>query len=234
MVWVAERVAPGTHATGENAMKARSTYCVVLFGLIALPAAGQHADHAREGALLGGVTGALAGAAIGNQNDETTAGALIGGAVGLLTGASLGHSVDREVERRQLQAFHRQQAQAQRLARAVSPADVISMTQSGLSDAVIINHIRQHGVRQPLQVSDVIFLHQQGVSEPVIAALQQAHQAAPPPPPAAARTATPVVVHRHHYLPVVPRYGSYRHYRRPHHGPRSYAPGVHWHIGIGN
>ena len=54
----------------------------------------------------------------------------------------------------------------------ISPDDVVVMTQSGLSDAMIIQQIRIKGVTQRLTVADVIQLHRLGVREPVISAMQ--------------------------------------------------------------
>jgi len=191
-------------------------------------------EHTRRGTLLGGLTGAIAGAAIGNQNDEAAAGALIGGVVGGLTGATIGSNVDQEQAR--ARAYHQQQAV--RLSRAVSTADAINMTRSGLGDAVIVNHIRENGVQRPLEVADVIFLHQQGVSEPVISAMQQARLATAP-----AAYPAPLVVERPHYVapPVIvapcgppayryPHHHYYHHHPHTRHRPSS---GVSWSVRIG-
>ncbi len=47
------------------------------------------------------------------------------------------------------------------------------MTRSGMSEPMIIEQIEIQGVQQQLTVSDVIRLHQLGVSEPVINAMQR-------------------------------------------------------------
>lgn len=173
--------------------------------------------HTERGAVLGGLGGALAGAAIGNHNGETAGGALIGGAAGLLGGALLGSSMDAEQSR---QRYVEQQYIAQN-SRAVTIGEVLSMTRSGVSEGVMINHINQHGVQQRLEVSDVILLHREGVSEPVLTALQRARvggttvYAAPAPVYAA-----PVIVHDYHYVrPAYPVYGPrYYHPHYPHRG----------------
>jgi hypothetical protein len=46
------------------------------------------------------------------------------------------------------------------------------MVRSGLSEPMIIQQIEIQGVQQQLTVSDVIRLHQLGVSEPIINAMQ--------------------------------------------------------------
>ena len=48
------------------------------------------------------------------------------------------------------------------------------MTNSGMSDELIITQIVNNGVQQRIGVSEVIALHQNGVREPVIQALQAA------------------------------------------------------------
>ncbi|MEM1069589.1 MAG: glycine zipper domain-containing protein [Planctomycetota bacterium] len=56
--------------------------------------------------------------------------------------------------------------------RGVSPEEVVSMVNVGLIDAIIIQQIEQIGVTRPLTVRDIIQLHQSGVSESVISAMQ--------------------------------------------------------------
>jgi hypothetical protein len=182
--------------------------------------------HTDRGAVFGGLTGALAGAGIGEHNGEAGAGALIGGAVGLITGAAIGNSMDQE-EAARARAF--QQHRAWQLSRAASISDVVTMSHNGLADDVIINHITQNGVQRRLEVADVISLHQQGVSEAVISAMQWAPVGGPLPPPS---YRPPVIVQEHHYVrpPVhcwhgYPTYSPY--YHRHHH------PGVHWSIAVG-
>src|SRR5262245_9700386 len=98
------------------------------------------AQNTERGAALGGIGGALAGAAIGKNNGDTGAGALIGGAVGLITGAVVGNSMD---EKTRMQAYEQQQIY--RMRQSVSSNDVIAMTQNGVKDDVIANHIRENG-----------------------------------------------------------------------------------------
>mgnify|MGYP001552095634 CR=1 FL=1 len=125
--------------------------------------------YADKGAALGGVAGGLAGAALGDQSGHAAGGALMGSAVGALTGAAIGDSMDAEVDRRQAMV----QTQ-QRLANAVSTTDVTAMSASGLGEDVIINHIRANGVRASLTPGEIIELHENGVSEPIIIAMQRA------------------------------------------------------------
>lgn len=202
----------------------KSRWLVVVLGICAaVPATGRaQTGQTERGAALGGIGGALAGAAIGRHNGDTGAGALIGGAVGLATGALLGNSVE---QRARAQAYEQQQIY--RMSRAVSTADVITMTQNGLSDDVIANHIRENGVQRRLEVSDVITLHRNGVSEMVITSMQNASVGAPvyvAPP----RYAPPPVIVQEHYYVRPPYWGPPVYYRPYHCAP----PHSHFHWGF--
>jgi hypothetical protein len=50
--------------------------------------------------------------------------------------------------------------------------DVVTMVRSGLSEMMVINQIRYRGMTAPLSVSELIGLHQQGISEPILEAMQ--------------------------------------------------------------
>ncbi len=128
----------------------------------------------QRGATLGGLAGAVAGGLIGDNNGEAGAGAAIGGVIGAVTGGMLGNAADKDRAAYQQQQAYLQQQQAIQAQASVSVADVVTMTRSGLSDSVIINQIQQRGVSHQLQVPEIISLHQQGVREPVITAMQQA------------------------------------------------------------
>lgn len=201
--------------------------------MIAAPANGQ--QNTERGAVLGGLAGGLAGAAIGDHNGEAGTGAVIGGALGVMTGALLGSAKDDEIHRRRAYAYQQQQL-AYRQSRAVTPADVVTMTQNGLSEQVIITQIRQNGVQYEPQVADVISMHQQGVSQNVITAMQQTSPPTAPRPVAVpAPRYAPVIVEEHHY--VTPPY-----YRRPYpyyyghgyHDHHHHDHGFHWGVSIGH
>jgi hypothetical protein len=192
-------------------------------------------QHTTRGTLLGGVAGALAGAAIGDRNNEAAAGALIGGVIGGLTGATIGNSVDQEQAR--THAYYQQRLAETR--RAVTTVDVVTMTRNGLGDSLIINQIREFGVARRLEVSDVIALHQQGVSEPVITAMQQAPLATTASPPYSG----PIVIERERYVspPVIVTPAPYYHYRyhpHPYYCPPHYRhphrSGVSWSVNVRN
>ncbi len=155
---------------------------LVLFTSASTPVMAQ--GRTGQGAALGGVAGAVVGGIIGHQNDETPEGALIGGAVGAIAGGLIGNNQDKQYAREQYyrnQIYHQQQQlnyqQSEQYRRGVSMTDVVSMSRSGVSDAVILSHIDANGVQRRPEVSEIISLHQQGVSEVVISAMQRAQLA---------------------------------------------------------
>lgn len=196
-------------------------------------------SRGREGATVGGVAGAVIGGIIGHQNDETPEGAIIGGAVGALAGGLLGRAQDNELARQryyQQQAYYQQQqrlyAQHQAVVNSgMTTADVINMSRSGVSEALIVSQLQSKGVPRRLEVSEIISLHQQGVSDTIIAAMQQAplatQLAAPAPQqqpivrqPSVIVREQPVIYHspvivEEYYRPYRP---VHRHYYHGHRG----------------
>lgn len=127
------------------------------------------ATHTGTGALAGGGLGALTGAAIGSATGDAGKGALIGAALGSATGGLIGAGQD-EVDRRN----------AERIAAVSVPPgnplsihDVVEMNRSGVGDQVIVNQIRSSPSVFHLSPSDVANLHNQGVSDYVITAMQE-------------------------------------------------------------
>ena len=109
------------------------------------------------------------------------------------------------------------------------------MSQSRLSDSVIVTHIRTYGVAARPQANDLILMSNAGVSDAVIGAMQTA-------PLAVAASAPPpeyrnVIVREHYYgppvyaVPVAPywHHGHCRPYPMHAYPP---APGVHWGLSI--
>lgn len=165
-------------AFSRNLAPMLSLVCV---GLAICPSTAS-AQNTQRGAILGGLGGAVVGGLIGDHNDKAGAGAAIGGAIGAVSGAVLGNARDKEVnvQRQQQQYYSQQRVYAQQqqqyvqVQSAVSINDVVNMSRSGLSDAVVINQIQTRGVQQQLQVPDIISMHQQGVSDLVISTMQSA------------------------------------------------------------
>jgi outer membrane lipoprotein SlyB len=189
-------------------------------------------NKTRQGAVVGGITGAVIGGVIGHQNKETPEGALIGGAVGAIAGGVIGNVKDKQIakERYYQHELHMQQhqiyAQQQQLNSTqrggVTMAEVITMSNSGVGDGVIMNHIQSKGVERRLEVSEIIYLHQQGVSEGVISTIQNA--------PVISRTYAPtysypvqqpsrVIIHEN-----VPTYSPPRTYYNHNHYRSNYYP----------
>ncbi|HEY2415363.1 MAG TPA: glycine zipper domain-containing protein [Pirellulaceae bacterium] len=123
-----------------------------------------------RGALFGGLTGAGVGAVVGEAAGNAGAGAAIGTAVGALTGAAVGQNIDADMARSRAEVEARMGRQMQG---AVTPQDVVAMTQAGLSDDVIATHIRANGMAQPLAANDLINLRNMGVRDGVINMMQQ-------------------------------------------------------------
>jgi uncharacterized protein YcfJ len=88
--------------------KSVSIVTIAALGLVGL--AGCQTTPTQQGAVIGGATGAAAGAIIGHQSGKQGEGALIGAAGGALVGALVGDQVD---ERRSRRAI-RQNTAAQR------------------------------------------------------------------------------------------------------------------------
>ena len=181
-------------------------------------------NQTRDGALLGGVTGALLGGVVGHQKHETAEGALIGGAVGAIAGGVFGNSRDQVYRQQYYQqpqvvypTYHEHrtyvQVPQQRVVvsrRPVTTAEVINMTRSGVSDTVIVAHIQTNGVAMQPDVNDVILMNQEGVSDYVVNIMQTGARAPNvyPQPNTAYRTyqQPPPVVVREEYLYSQPVY----------------------------
>ena len=182
----------------------------------------QSSSHADRGAVLGGLLGAGTGAVVGDALGNAGAGTAIGAGVGALSGAAIGNAVD-ESEARNRAEIARQLGRKVS-AGAVSVDDVVAMTAAGVSEELIINHVRNNGMIAPLKTNDIILLQQQGVSTRVIAAMQETPQ---PAQATVVQESTPVIVEEHHYGPYCgPRY---------YHRPPPYCPprsGVSWGFSI--
>ena len=197
-------------------MNRRNVGFVILGFLMTSSVVGcQSPYRADQGALLGALLGAGGGALIGDAaGGKALPGAAIGAGLGAIAGGVTGGALD-EIEA-QNRAMIEQQLGRQVAAGVVRIDDVVAMTQAGVDDELIVNHVRAHGVASPLQTGDLIFLQQQGVSTRVIKAMQEP----PPARPVVVREAPPpVVVHEYSYGPPLwgpPVYHS-RHYwrRRP-------------------
>ncbi|NNE01290.1 MAG: hypothetical protein HKN47_28590 [Pirellulaceae bacterium] len=228
----------------------RTTTWIATFCLFTSVASAQ--TNKQRGATLGGLAGAVAGGLIGDHNDEAGAGAAIGGVIGAVAGGILGDANDKDAAIRSQQRYYQQQQlqyqqQQQRaviMQSAVSLNDVVSMSRSGVGESIIINQIQQRGYGQQLQVADIIALHQQGVSQNVITALQRAPSPAQATAPAPIRTPVvveqpvivehPIIHHRVVPAPVIvtpSHYGSpYRHHDHRYHHRTTRSPRSDFHF----
>lgn len=197
-------------------MKLSTTYTLALAALVTLAASGCQSPYYNRdrGALLGGLAGAGLGAAIGDHNGNALAGTAIGAGVGALTGAAIGNTVDQEVAHEEARENAIIQASLGRpVTGAATMNDVIAMTQAGVSESIVINHINTNGVAQQIGVNEVLALHQAGVSAPVIQAMQTPVARATP-YVATAPAPRPVIIQERHYVAPRPCYHDY--WGRPH------------------
>lgn len=178
--------------------------------------------HADRGALFGGLLGAGTGAIIGNAVGDPLAGAAIGTGVGALSGAAIGAGMD-EVEAKNRAEIQAQLGQ-QVAANAVTMHDVIQMTQAGVDEQLIVNHIQAHGSAQPLTPGDLITLKQSGVSPNVIQQLQNT-------PPRVVTRGVPVRYAPHRPVVVEEVYYDHPHYYYPRY---HHAPAVAWEFTYGH
>ena len=209
----------------------RSLSFAVAFTILVSGFGCQANNYAQRGAAVGGLGGAGLGAVIGElAADEPLAGAAIGSAIGALTGVSVGSGLD-EVDSmnraRVAQATYNQ-------ARIGATLDeVVSMSEAGLSDQIISRHIRNEGFAGQLDAADLISLRRQGVSDSVIADLQQLGSQPPVRVARAERIVpSPVFVEERYHSVPVPVFGP-----RYHRGPvclPHHRPDFHWGIAIGH
>lgn len=189
----------------------------IMMGLALLSAVGcQATSYAERGATLGALTGALSGAAIGEHNGDAVGGAILGTAVGALAGTVVGDTIDYEAARsaeiieqrmgRQLAGAVSMQdvismseaglsenvisthIRANGVASPLSPVDLITLRNAGVSDAVV----------QTMQQTPP------PSSQPVV--------------PAVVRQSGPVIIEEHHYVaPPFPFHGHHHRGHGPRH-----------------
>ena len=123
-------------------------------------------NNTASGALIGGATGAATGAAIGAPRNAGPD-ALIGAAAGALAGGIIGNAIDQQ----QAAALRAQAPQTYvrvQEGQPLSVADVKALAEARVSDDVIINQIRSSHTVYHLSSTDIIELHNSGVSDTVI------------------------------------------------------------------
>ncbi|MCH2114266.1 MAG: glycine zipper domain-containing protein [Pirellulales bacterium] len=198
----------------------RHLACVVLLACT-LFASCRSPYYADRGIGLGALTGAGAGAIIGNATGGNAgSGALIGAGLGALTGAAVGTEMDALAAQNRAAIAAQMGRQVQ--AGAANIQEVIAMTQAGVDPRLIQNYVRTSGVVAPLAASDVIYLHEQGVSTDVIQVMQS------PPMVQAPLVANlpPVIVEEYYYgrpACYTPHFGYHHGYHRGRRGRTSFG-----------
>ena len=136
---------------------------------------------AGTGALIGGGGGALAGGAIGSMSHARAGeGALIGAGIGAIGGALIGHSMDKADQKKTEERYaerdydrrHTATGSAAPQTLGVSKGDVVTWTQQGTRDDLIIDRIERSGTVFHLTAADESDLRDRGVSESVIRAMR--------------------------------------------------------------
>lgn len=141
----------------------------------------------QQGAVVGGLGGAAAGAAIGGSNHRLL-GALLGGALGAGGGYVIGANKDRILQKdttgakTATQSAQSQPATAQQAASAttadinndgfVTLDEVVAMKNAGLTDAQMLERMRATGQVFDLTQEQQQYLQDQGVSQQVVNQMQ--------------------------------------------------------------
>jgi uncharacterized protein YcfJ len=185
-----------------NLMKRSTTLCAAALAAVAVTGCynpNGTPNNTASGALAGGAFGAASGAIIGSASHSAGEGALIGAAAGTILGGLIGNSADQQQERlrQQYPATYNRAVQGTPL----SVADVKALAKAGLNDDTIIAQINNSHTVYHLNATDIIDLHESGVSQRIITymvdtatAISQAATSvtvAGPPPPAPAEVLTP-------------------------------------------
>ena len=140
-------------------------FCIVVAAVLLAGIAGcRTTSHTERGATAGGLAGGLAGAALARSSGDPASGAAWGGALGAVVGGLIGHEKDKQEALARHQQTH---------GKPVSVQDVVTLVQSGVQEPVIVDHIRTYGMARPLQTEDLVYLHQNGVGDGVIQAMQE-------------------------------------------------------------
>jgi predicted lipid-binding transport protein (Tim44 family) len=137
-----------------------------------------------QGALVGGLLGAVAGGVIGKDSGKTTEGVLIGGAVGALGGAAVGSQMKSKPAPKETPASAKSSVpaasqtvesapQAAPAASKVTMKQVIYWTEQGLPNDEIISRIKKTDTVFILTPDDIDYLQSQNVSQRVIEAMQE-------------------------------------------------------------
>ncbi len=209
----------------------KSTLCLTLIACTSF-AGCRSPYYADRGAGIGALAGAGAGAIIGDATGGNAGtGALIGAGLGALTGAAVGTEMDTLAAQNRAAIAAQMGRQVQ--AGAANIQEVVAMSRAGVDQRLIQNYVRTSGVTAPLAASDVIYLHDQGVSTEVIQVMQNPPVAGPP----MVASRQPVIVEEHFFGPPAcynPHFDYHHSFHRGYHHRPSHRGHSSFGISISN
>ncbi|WP_231742952.1 glycine zipper domain-containing protein [Polystyrenella longa] len=118
-----------------------------------------------QGALTGAGLGAATGAIIGDASGNSAEGALLGAAIGTVAGVAVGHKEEVQMER---DAAIMAARESELRRREITMSDVVNMSRQGLKDDTILLAAQTRGCQIDMNPNNMIYLKEQGVSEPLI------------------------------------------------------------------
>ncbi len=130
----------------------------------------------QKGAGVGAAAGAGLGAIIGHQSGETAAGALLGAATGGLAGALIGDAMGRNQQTPPSHAQRSPDVQPYTTEMLLTTEDVVSLSEAGVNDEVVIAKIRSSHSVFDLSADEIITLREAGVSDRVITAMLRTYR----------------------------------------------------------
>ena len=145
-------------------MKSIFNLFIVLVVVIGFAGCAENKTRIGEGAGIGGLLGAGAGAIIGHQSGHGVEGALIGGAIGATSGAVVGSQIEKQP------AYDPRVPEP---STKVTLDRIVNWTKQGDSSDEIINRIKSSKASFALTADDLKYLREHGVSQRVIDAMQE-------------------------------------------------------------
>ena len=148
---------------------------LAILAVFAATASGcQNMNHAQRGAATGAGLGGILGAVIGHQTGNKELGALIGAGTGAVAGHAIGNGRDMRDQRDAvIYQAHQDRDQRAFIETAVTDREIVAMARQGLSDDIITGAISERGGRFDTSPANLGYFTQNGVSEPVIKAMQR-------------------------------------------------------------
>lgn len=147
-------------------------------------------DNTANGVIAGAGSGALLGALIGGATHNVGEGAAIGAASGAVLGGLIGHSVDQQQDMRIRQQYPDTYQRAS-AGTPLSLVDVKALSAAHIGDDIIIAQISNSHTVYHLTANDLIDLKNAGVSDKVVAFMENTPSLIPAAPVAVVQTAPP-------------------------------------------